>query len=90
MRLLVAYLSCQFVHIPFQLELYRVQPANIAGSLNEGLVQIPKFPCRPYNPVNVLFGCKALPFYLVVKIVEQVNPSSPSSLIHGHQLLQVQ
>ena len=44
---IVAYHSCQLVHIPFQLELCRVQPANVSGSLNEGLVQVPEFPCLP-------------------------------------------
>ena len=67
----------------------------ISGSLNEGLVQVPKFLCLLYNHVNVLFGCEALPLQLTIKILQHAKiliahspiPDRGSSIFAGSYYL---
>lgn len=80
MILIFTYPSCDFFHIAFQLELGRVWPTNILRSLNEGLVQIPKFPCLLYNSVNVLYDCMALYLYPAIKALARRD--TIAKLIH--------
>jgi hypothetical protein len=63
----------QLLNLSFQLGYYKVQPANVFGCFKKGLVQIPKFSRGPSNSANVLFGCKAIPFYLIVKVVQEAE-----------------
>jgi hypothetical protein len=44
------------------------------------MVQIPKLPCRPNDYESILFGGKALPLYLIVKVVEKIDNIIPTSL----------